>query len=565
MLAYVFRVVLATVARRSRRRFDATLADAARINEQALRRILRRQAQTEFGRQHRFGEIARAADVWGEYRRSVPLSVYTDYESAIARMVAGERNVLTRDRPLFFALSSGTTGSPKTIPVTTPALQRSLNAMLLSHEVLARFRPAATTSRGISLLRMSSSKSTTPDGTPIGDASAFGMRRAVWCLPWLYTTPRVAFDIADKPTALFVHLVFALRAPDFDHVSATFANYILQFFRTLEDRWPQLLETIATGRLPPDLVLSTATRAELERRLRPDPQLAERLRPEFAAGMHGIARRVWPRVSAVAAVCTGSFAHYVPAIREYVGDATICSLLYGTTESPVAINLDPQRPREYVLIPGAAAFEFIPVDDDTSGDPSRTVRIDELRTDRQYEVVVSNYSGFYRYRIGDVVRVVGMRDASPIVEFDYRRGMVIDLAAEKMTEQQIAHAVTGLRTGYPELRVVDYTVAADVASTPPRYRVFMEAGGVTNPGAAQSRAQRCLDAGLSGANVDYAILRRDRGIGEPRVDFVGPGTFEALLEQARRGRLPNVNTLKVPRLVRDKSQLEFLESRCLKV
>jgi hypothetical protein len=37
-----------------------------------------------------------------------------------------------------------------------------------------------------------------------------------------------------------------------------------------------------------------------------------------------------------------------------------------------------------------------------------------------YEVVITNASGLYRYRLGDVVKVCGFHHQAPIVEFMYR-------------------------------------------------------------------------------------------------------------------------------------------------
>lgn len=37
-----------------------------------------------------------------------------------------------------------------------------------------------------------------------------------------------------------------------------------------------------------------------------------------------------------------------------------------------------------------------------------------------YELVITNASGLYRYRFGDVIKVVGLHNTCPVVEFQYR-------------------------------------------------------------------------------------------------------------------------------------------------
>jgi hypothetical protein len=44
----------------------------------------------------------------------------------------------------------------------------------------------------------------------------------------------------------------------------------------------------------------------------------------------------------------------------------------------------------------------------------------QAQKDKIYEVVITNSSGLYRYRMGDMIRVVGFHNKAPIVEFMYR-------------------------------------------------------------------------------------------------------------------------------------------------
>lgn len=546
-------------------RFERSTRHAAPLNEAVLRDVLLRNRETAFGRTHGFAEILGSQDLMAEYRKRVPLSVYADYEPYLERMAAGEDLQLTADRVVFFAPSSGTTGKAKMIPITKRSAQVTLRALLLSRAVLNRFLPRGGVGRGISLIRMSHDPERTIGGIPTGDASAYGMRQAVWLLPLMYTTPVPAMGIADKPTASFIHALFALRERDLDHVSATFAHYVVQFFRVMEERWPELLESLAAGRLPPQLSLPLHLRVELESQLRPDPSLAAQLRIEFEKGMRGIAQRLWPRFSCIAAVTTGAFELYVPELRKYIGDARLCNLLYGATEAPIGINLDPGRPADYVFIPGLCAVEFIPSDDIDNPSPA-TVGLTGLQRGECYELVITSHAGFYRYRMDDVVRVTDFYAGSPVLEFAYRRRTILNLAAEKTTEEQVAGVVQQLREGWARagLTLVDYSAAADVESAPPRYRFFFELGGPSEALTQEfvREAAQTVDTGLVAANVDYAILRRNQGLGTPQIHFLRAGSFQALLDLVREERgTQGDNTLKVPRLISRPAHRRLLESR----
>ena len=80
---------------------------------------------------------------------------------------------------------------------------------------------------------------------------------------------------------------------------------------------------------------------------------------------------------------------------------------------------------QYILVPGAMFFEFIPIHENNieeeEKDISKVLFIDQLEIDKSYEIVITNFSGLYRYRMGDVIKIVGYHNASPIIEFQYRK------------------------------------------------------------------------------------------------------------------------------------------------
>ena len=75
----------------------------------------------------------------------------------------------------------------------------------------------------------------------------------------------------------------------------------------------------------------------------------------------------------------------------------------------------------FVLIPDGGFYEFIPARDSYAG---RTLTIDELEVGENYEIIVTNLSGFYRYRLQDVIRVTGFYNETPLVRFVYRKNQL---------------------------------------------------------------------------------------------------------------------------------------------
>ncbi|KAF8657385.1 hypothetical protein HU200_060157 [Digitaria exilis] len=125
---------------------------------------------------------------------------------------------------------------------------------------------------------------------------------------------------------------------------------------------------------------------------RPDPELADFIRAEC------------------------SKAAYVPILQYYSGGLSIISYIYGSSECYFGINLRPLCDPSEVSYTNMACFEFLPMEDDNADATASQQQLVELagvEAGREYELEVSNYAGFRRYRISDVLRVTGFHNAAP--------------------------------------------------------------------------------------------------------------------------------------------------------
>ena len=107
----------------SLRRMKAMTRDPMKVNERLLKKIIRSNRGTDFGKAHHFDQIHSLAD----YRRNVPPSAYEDYADDIERTKKGEKNVLTSKRILGYSRTSGSSGVPKYIPATKASLKSYVN------------------------------------------------------------------------------------------------------------------------------------------------------------------------------------------------------------------------------------------------------------------------------------------------------------------------------------------------------------------------------------------------------------------------------------------------------
>lgn len=101
--------------------------------EQILFSLLYKASQTIFGKYHDFEAI----ESYDDFAKHVPVASYAELEPLIMRAYHGEKNILRPGTIRLFTESSGTTGTPKILPVTRDVLWN--NHFATGQDVLAFF------------------------------------------------------------------------------------------------------------------------------------------------------------------------------------------------------------------------------------------------------------------------------------------------------------------------------------------------------------------------------------------------------------------------------------------
>jgi hypothetical protein len=100
------------------------LANPPSSQDRILSDLLAIYARTEYGRAHGAEKIGSMA----EYRAAFPIKTYADYEPLLRRVMGGETHALLEAEPLGWAMTRGTTGASKYIPMTPRDLEQRHNA-----------------------------------------------------------------------------------------------------------------------------------------------------------------------------------------------------------------------------------------------------------------------------------------------------------------------------------------------------------------------------------------------------------------------------------------------------
>ena len=95
-----------------------------KTQNKVFNQLIREGKQTAFGRDHHFHTIKSYED----FKAKVPVRDYEGLKQYIERIQKGERDVLWKGAPLFFAKTSGTTSGAKHIPLTKSSLDCQIKA-----------------------------------------------------------------------------------------------------------------------------------------------------------------------------------------------------------------------------------------------------------------------------------------------------------------------------------------------------------------------------------------------------------------------------------------------------
>jgi hypothetical protein len=495
--------------------FNAACRRPQEVQESLLSRMLAEQAETGFGRDHGFRQIRSVAD----FRRQVPVAPYDYFEPYLARVRNGETNALLNDRPLMFALTSGTTAARKTIPVTPRYLadyRRGWNRWglraLLDHQRIS--------CAPILQLAGDPEEFRTPAGIPCGSLSGLTVRVQHRYIRFLYCLPAAASPIKDTHAKYYVALRLSLGRP-VGMVLAANPSTLAALGRLLNEDKELLLRDLRDGTLNPKLNLPDSIRADLlpylkryRRRAQTFGRIAEKSGELWP-------RDVWPADRMLLGTWTGgSVGPYLRQLERYFGKASVRDLGLLASEGRMTLPLTDDTPAG-VLDVTTHYFEFIPEAEGDSPNPT-VLGPHELEEGKHYYILLTTAAGLYRYHIHDLVRVTGFHRRTPLLEFLGKGQRFASLTGEKLSEYQVTRALAEVtaRLGVP---LPVYTVAPVWDDERPYYGLFVERGGWNE--SAVRDVLPAFDSSLSEANDEYRSKRASGRLGEVRVLWLPPGTW----------------------------------------
>ena len=490
-------------------------------NGKLLKKILRSNAKTEFGRLHGFAEIKNIE----EYRKKVPISAYEDYAPFIERTKNGEKNILTSSKILGYSRTSGSSGVPKYIPATSASIKAYVKytwtrALALAVKDLNSRGEKYKPGRGVFLSPATNEK--LPSGLPCSNIAEIGAMRYGFLYPFILTIPTGnLFDVHDGDYIYNIYR-FALADADATFIFSVFFSINVSQLAYLRSHWEVIVDDIEKGVISESIDINPQLRKILEKRISPMPERAAYLRKQFEQGFdETLLKRLWPNLTMISSIGNASFKPAADYVRKVAGDVRFDFSIYGASEGLVAACYELEN-TNMQLLTDSCFYEFIPAGEENG----EVLTLDKLEAGKQYEILITTQAGLYRYHLKDVIEVKGFRNKMPLISFVYRKGQYFNIAGEKFSEEDARTSIEMFNKAHG-ISVDNWLFYQDDSVVPSRYALVVESD-------AQIDWDACIDELediMGKCNKRYPSQREKAFISRMVIRKQQPGTHEAWAQQ----------------------------------
>lgn len=543
--------------------FEEVAENAGAVQTETLRHILELNWGVEYLKRWLGDDVhTDATALESLYTSLVPVSSHADFEPYIHRIADGDTSPLLTQQPItHLSLSSGTTdGRQKYVPFTRHSAQTTLQTFRLAAAYRSRVYPVREGGRILEFI-YSSKQFKTKGGLTVGTATTHYFASKEFKIKQektkTYTcSPKEVISSGDYTQSTYCHLLLGLIfSQEVEFITSTFAYSILHAFISFEDSWKEICIDITQGSLSDKITISSVRESVLKT-LSPNPSLGAQIKAKCEEleelNWAGMIKKLWPNAKYLYSIMTGSMELYTKKLKHYAGDLPLVSADYGSTESWIGVNVDPSSPLErvsFTVVPTFSYFEFIPLrrrqaevtingDLGSSSHPNEDfiedepVPLSKVKVGQEYEVVLTTFTGLYRYRLGDIVEVSGFHKGTPKLNFICRRKLILTVNIDKNTEKDLqlvvekgSQVLKARSSSMAEL--VDFTSHADVARHPGHYIIYWEIKGDVDEEAIK---ECCREMDKAFVDHGYVVSRKTNSIGPLELCIVENGTFKKVLD-----------------------------------
>lgn len=470
--------------------------------------IIKKAQNTEFGFFHGFKSLIGTRDVVSRFQNEVPIMDYEEFHDRwLHKSIEGQSDSIWPGKIKYYALSSGTTGSPsKRIPVSMEMIRSFQRSSLRQYSVLHALDLDEDFFSG--------------SGLAVGGTTQLKKRNKHY--------EGDLSGILKKHTTL---LIRPMTKPG-DKI-ASLSDWNEKLDRMVE-KAPEWNIGIVAG--IPSWCLMLMERIIHRHQL----SSIHDIWPNFRVYVHG-GVYMDPYTARLQRICKKEV---------YLFDTYLAS------EGYFGFQIHPNQPGMKLLINNGIFFEFIPFDSRFFNEDGelisqyKALTISEVKENVDYALVISTNAGLWRYLIGDLVRFVDVADYRIIISGRIKQ--FLSLCGEHLSLDNLNHAFQSLI----DQRLVsgsEFTIMVEKEAMYHHWFIELE-----NPEQDSSMLQKTLDNRLFELNDDYRSARK-YSLNPPKITGIKPGTFYAYMQSLGKVGAQH----KLPRVMNEeqsKSWFAFLEN-----
>ena len=462
-----------------------------------LNQLLKTARNTAFGKDHRFSEINNYED----FKTQVPVRDYEDLKPYVERVKNGEKDVLWKGVPLYFAKTSGTTSGAKYIPLTKESLAYQIKAAksALLHYIIDSGNHHFINGKMIFL-----------QGSPELDMK-----------------PKVPNGRLSGIVANFVP-------------SYLQSNRLPSYKTNCIEDWDKKVNTIIEETLPEDMRLISGIPSWVQ-------VYFERLQAKTGKKIS----EIFPNFS----LFVFGGVNYEPYRKkfEYLIGKKIDSLeLYPASEGFIAFQDKQDEKGLLLLLDYGIFYEFIPAAEFYEENPTR-ISLGEVKMDVNYVLILNTNAGLWGYNIGDTVAFTSLEPYRIIVTGRIKH--FTSAFGEHVIAKEVEEAIRLAMQQCTEVELSEFTVAPQTEPSEglPYHEWLIEFATEAKDLALFTQL---IDENLQAQNSYYKDLIEGKILRQLKISSLPKNSFHKYMKS--QGKLGGQN--KIPRLANDRKIADKLST-----
>ncbi len=516
------------------------------VQKEVLLDILNRNKNCELGK--RFGfESIKTPD---EFREKVPVTEWEFYREDVSRMMKGETDILFSGPTEYFIHTSGTEGSNKSIPESAMGRVAKNLVMNLRNLYIMQKYPELLKGKFLPLSNSAVVGYTEAD-IPIGTASGLTTEDTDKDLLDRYNAcPLPVKRITDSLANDYTTMRFSMEQ-DVRGITGNNIGRLVTMVEVANEYAGELIKDIENGTLSNRFNIDEEIREALKPYLKPNRDKAEQLKTALEKKGKFVPSLFWPNLKVIRCWLSGSIGQYVNRAKrlldDYEHEIVFIDAGYGASEGKFNIPLQENRASAPVALFGAF-YEFIEVGDKSG----KTHFLWELEDKREYRIIVTTYSGLYRYDLHDIIRVNGFTYETPNIEFVSKTQDIANICGEKMSADLLVRVFAeALSINKTDAR--HFCVFPDVENA--RYLFFVEPA---DKSLNYEELLRTIEKLMHKYNDLYTLLRGQNLLSYPGIVKMKKGWQQALYKQ-RIKDFSSISQVKLPVVCREKPDSRWID------